>query len=65
MLVSASPHVTDLVKQYDALLEETFRARHAFAYLAQVLINPVGSRFSSPASGQLPVTLQRRLLHLP
>ena len=45
MLVSASPRVTDLVKQYDAFLEEIFRARHAFAYLAQVLINPVTVRF--------------------
>ena len=49
MLVYASPHVSVLIKQYDALLEEIYRARRTFANLAQVLINPVTVRFGSEA----------------
>ncbi len=49
MLVYASSHVADLVKRYDALLEELYRARRAFAGLAQVLVNPVTVRFRPDA----------------
>lgn len=49
MLSHASPHVVDLVRRYDGLLEEIFHARQTFAKLAQVLTNPVTVRYRADA----------------
>ncbi len=49
MLVYASAHVVSLIERYDALLEEIYRARRAFARHAQVLVNPVTVRFREDA----------------
>lgn len=44
-----SPEAADLVKRYDALLEEVHRARQKLTHMAAVLANPVTVRYRDDA----------------